>query len=251
MAILVSDGLDPNGTGYVMNDYTFGPSYRVSLIVSVVVNLLIQGAITAYYIRSHPEFRQSWKSSATLRNECGIILISILMNAFFLSRVIDTWISLKSCAVAHYFFMFALEFQLLLYSLLQFQRFAHTVLSERIRAFVRMFIGLAGIILAVVLMLFQQSYIENNTCHFINSIQVATTVACFHFSLDVIVIYIFWRHLQQLSSKETASKLRRIVGIGIGSLVLFGAWLGFIAYAISSLIHRLSKSHIIFISALS
>jgi len=103
--ILVSDGLDPSGGGYYIEDYVFSPIYGPSMIASVVINMLIQGLIVAYYIRSHPEFIQSLKGSSTLRSECGIILISILMNAFFISRIVHTWVSLESCSVAHYFFM--------------------------------------------------------------------------------------------------------------------------------------------------
>lgn len=92
------------------------------------------------------------------------------------------------------------------------------------RKWARTVIILAGIALAALLMIYQQSYIEDNTCHFINEVSVAVAVACFHFLLDVSVIYVFWRHLQLLHAAESSTKLRRIVMIGVGCLTLFGVW---------------------------
>jgi len=233
MTILLSDGLDPSGNneGVLLHDYVYGPNYQAAIISSVVINVLLQLGVVGYYIKTYPNILQSLRSTATLRSEVLVIAISLLMNIFFIARVVPSWISLTSCSIAHLFFMFALEAQLVCYSILQIQRFAHTILSQgRLRLLRGTLIAL-GIVLAAVVMIYQQSYLENSQCHFINDYRPALAMASFHFVLDAVVTYIFWIHIRSISARASSSKLSRILMIATGTLVLFGAWLIFLGIA--------------------
>lgn len=156
---------------------TMPPYYLVLMITTLLLNIFAQGFAFWIKCRRRPLLYMrgflghAFGSQPQL--EILVFIVSLITNAFFLTRILPTWSSDQACFIFRGAVMAIFELQMAAYSCIQMQRFGVSMLTGSLRRRLPQLVGTICVALAIFSGIYQNGYIDTHqVCHFLHDWRV-------------------------------------------------------------------------------
>jgi hypothetical protein len=207
-------------------------STQIFFAAFAAVNLSVQ--IVAFVLLYKKWLRQGIsRAPRIIKFELLVCLISFLSFFFFMIRLFPVWTD-GSCQVFHGVVMFLYEFQLAVYTLIQYNRFVKIL--QLGYNFVEYAMCLLFIATTVTSTWGQTGYVMDGSCEFQHSLTVSVANALLHIIAELSIVFVFQFYYSKLLAILSAS-IDEVESLMVKMkylLFFFVFWLTFISAANSA-----------------